>query len=105
MPAHVRRAIRLTFVVQEEDGQYSAVCHPLETASCGNTIDEALSNLREAVQLHLEALEEAGLRDEWFAEHGIEFLDGDDGDTIPVNVNIPRGGVVAAEDYPINCPS
>ena len=51
-------AILLTQVVTEEDGQYVSHCPELGTVSCGSTIDEAFANLEEAIEVHLNALEE-----------------------------------------------
>lgn len=64
--------IILTLVVDEEDGQFAAHCPELGTATCGDTIEEALANLQEAVTVHLDALEEVGTRQQVFAEREIE---------------------------------
>jgi predicted RNase H-like HicB family nuclease len=50
----------ITFQMQPEDGHYSAVCPELGTASCGDTVEEATANLREAATLHLETLHSLG---------------------------------------------
>lgn len=50
--------IVLTGTVDKEDDQFVSYCRELGTASCGDTIDEALANLDEAIAVHLEALEE-----------------------------------------------
>ena len=52
--------IVLTGTVDKEDGQFVSYCRELGTASCGDTIDEALRYLEEAIDVHLEALEETG---------------------------------------------
>lgn len=49
-----------TGIVDEEDGQFASYCRELGTSSCGDTISEALENLREAIELHIEGLEEVG---------------------------------------------
>ena len=41
------------FVWRESDG-YVSKCPELNVASCGDTFDEAIGNLREAVELYLE---------------------------------------------------
>ena len=61
----------LTEVIEEEDGQFAAHCLELGTATCGDTIEEALANLREAIVVHLNALEEVGTRDKVFRERNI----------------------------------
>ena len=44
----------LTAVVHKEDGGYVASCPEVGTASQGDTIEEAVENLREATELYLE---------------------------------------------------
>jgi predicted RNase H-like HicB family nuclease len=65
--------IALTFKIIEEEGQYSVVCEELGTASCGDTIDEAMKNIREAVVVDLNALEQVGERNRFFRERGIRM--------------------------------
>jgi predicted RNase H-like HicB family nuclease len=48
------RTIRLTAAVTRDDGWYVARCLEVEVASQGRTIDEALANLREALELYFE---------------------------------------------------
>jgi len=45
---------QLTATVWQEGDQYVSGCPELGVASCGNTPDEALSELQEAVELYLE---------------------------------------------------
>ena len=63
--------ILLTEVVEEDDGQFAAYCLELGTATCGDTIEEALSNLQEAIVVHLNALDEVGTRERVFKERNI----------------------------------
>ena len=44
----------LTASIWEENGSYVSLCPELGVASCGDTPDEAVSALREAVELYLE---------------------------------------------------
>ncbi len=67
------RYITLTLVIKEADGQYAAYCTELGTASCGDTLDEAFENIKEAITVDLNALEEIGEREQFFNEHGIEI--------------------------------
>lgn len=46
--------MRLTAVVEQEGQLFTAWCPDLDVASQGNTIDEALKSLEEAVELFLE---------------------------------------------------
>ena len=43
-----------TAVIHKEDGLYVAECPEVGTASQGNTIEEAVANLKEATELYLE---------------------------------------------------
>ena len=63
--------IVLTFKVWPEDDQFVSRCDELGTASCGDTVDEAIENLREAVLLYVETLEELGQRKRVFRERNI----------------------------------
>jgi predicted RNase H-like HicB family nuclease len=50
----VARTVRLTAAVTPDGDWYVARCLDVEVASQGRTIDEALSNLREALELYFE---------------------------------------------------
>ncbi len=47
-------SIRITVIVQKEENWYVAKCLENSVASQGKTIEEALSNLKEAVTLYYE---------------------------------------------------
>ena len=65
------RIVTLHYVIFEADGQFAAECKELGTASCGDTVEEALSNIQEAVAVHLEALTSLGQLERVFREKGI----------------------------------
>ena len=44
----------ISFVVWKEDTYFVSKCLNVEVSSFGNTIDEAVSNLKEAVELYFE---------------------------------------------------
>lgn len=44
----------LTAAIWREDDGFVALCHELDVASQGNSIEEARTNLKEAVELFLE---------------------------------------------------
>ncbi|HEX6754373.1 MAG TPA: type II toxin-antitoxin system HicB family antitoxin [Mycobacteriales bacterium] len=46
--------LRFTAVVTADDGLYVARCLDVEVTSQGNTIESALDNLREALELYFE---------------------------------------------------
>lgn len=41
-------------VIEKEEGWFVALCPEVDVASQGKTVEEALKNLREAVELYLE---------------------------------------------------
>ena len=50
-------------VVIPEAGSYSAWCPDLDVASQGNSVDKAIANLKEALELHLECLSPSELHE------------------------------------------
>ena len=46
--------MKLSAIISKEDGEYVALCPELDVASQGDSIEEALANLKEAVELYLE---------------------------------------------------
>ncbi len=48
----------------------------MESASCGDTIDEALENLGEAIEVHLKGLEETGELRRVLRERNIRINEG-----------------------------
>ena len=55
--------IVLTTLVEPEGDKYVSWCEELGTASCGDTVEEAFANILEAVEVHLNGLEESGRRE------------------------------------------
>ena len=53
-----------TGVIWKEAEGYVSKCPELGVASCGDSFDEALGNLREAVELYLENAQELGMMDD-----------------------------------------
>jgi predicted RNase H-like HicB family nuclease len=47
-------ALELSAVVRREAGLYVALCPELDVTSQGESVEEALSNLKEALELYLE---------------------------------------------------
>ena len=47
-------SVQVTAIIQKEDDQYVAKCVENNVASLGRTIEEANSNLTEAIQLYYE---------------------------------------------------
>jgi len=48
--------MKLTAIIKKGEKQYVALCPELDVVSQGKTIEEAVSNLKEAVELHLEVM-------------------------------------------------
>ena len=57
----------------EPEGGYSAFCPELGVASQGETIEEAGTNLKEAVELYLESAKELGILERILGEAGIDI--------------------------------
>lgn len=57
------KPMTFTAVLEREGDQYSALCPELDVASQGDTVEQALANLREAVELFLECAGEAEIRE------------------------------------------
>ena len=58
------RVFDYTAVIWKENEGYVSKCPELGTASCGDSFDEALANLREAVELYLENAKQLGIIEE-----------------------------------------
>ena len=84
--------ITLTFVVEEDGDQYASYCTELGTASCGDSHDEALRNIEEAVLLDVETLLETGQLDQFLKARGIpkRRLTADPARRRPVTRRLPR---------------
>ena len=70
--------IDLELVITKEGNQYSSWCPGLDIASCGDTPDEAVKNICEAISCYLDALKEEGLQEKIFREKGIKVVQGDE---------------------------
>ena len=44
----------IDIIVWKEEKQYVSQCANIDVASCGETVDKAITNLKEAVELRLE---------------------------------------------------
>lgn len=66
--------IALEFVITKEGNQYSSWCPKLDIASCGDSPEEAVKSLGDAVELYLDTLEEEGEREQVFKERDIKIV-------------------------------
>lgn len=85
----------LTGTVEPEEDQFVSFCPELGVASCGETVEEALDNLGDALEVHLNALEELGEVDRVFSERNIEVRRGTKAPE-HVSVTIPTNKTVRA---------
>ena len=69
------KQILLNVVVKEEGRGYSVVCPELNVASQGETFEETISNIKEAVELYIESAEQLGIMDEVLEQLGISKED------------------------------
>ena len=75
----------LTLRAYAEGKQWVSECLELGVTSCGDTIEEALENIRDAVTLYLNTIEEQGEQPRIFRERGIVVHSGEPPDEeIPV---------------------
>ena len=51
----------LTATIWQEDNTYVSFCPELGVASCGNSPDDAMAMLKEAVELYLENAQQLGI--------------------------------------------
>jgi predicted RNase H-like HicB family nuclease len=55
------KTYKFTSVIWKEKESYVSKCPELGVASCGSSIEEALKNLKEAVELYIENARELGM--------------------------------------------
>ena len=81
----------LTVVVKEEDKGYSVVCSELNVASQGETFEECMTNIKEAIELYIESAEQLGIMDEVLEQLGISKEDFKKDKLIPrvITANVP----------------
>jgi predicted RNase H-like HicB family nuclease len=77
-----------------EDGGFEAYCPELRIASQGDDIDEAFNNIREAISVYLESLDESGDLDDMLTQLGLEYLPYEPKG--PTQVEISRGVIVSS---------
>lgn len=65
--------IIVTLSFYKEGNRWVGLCKELGTSTFGRSIQEANNRLIEAVELHLNTLEEVGERKRFFQEHNITF--------------------------------
>ena len=81
----------LNVIVKQEDKGYSVICPELNVASQGETFEEAIANIKEAVELYIESAEELGNLDEVLEQMGLTKEDLKKKSLVPrvVTANVP----------------
>lgn len=65
--------IQFSSVIFKEDNVYIAYCPQLDVSSCGDTSQEAVRMLKEAVRLFLEETEKMGTLESILSEAGFQW--------------------------------
>lgn len=68
VPAHPAQPTQFTAIIEREGDGFVALCPELDVASQGDTIEEARENLREAVELFLDAADPAEIEERLHSE-------------------------------------
>ena len=81
----------LNVIVKHEDKGYSVICSELNVASQGETFEEAIDSIKEAVELYIESAEEVGTLDEVLERLGLTRDDLKKKSIVPnaVTANVP----------------
>jgi predicted RNase H-like HicB family nuclease len=57
------KTMNLTCFVKQDGAQYSSLCVEFDVASCGDTEDEAMAGLKDAIETYVEYMRDEGLSD------------------------------------------
>lgn len=68
--------LRLTEELWKEGNMFVSFCPELDIPSCGETVDQAKRNLREAIQINLEEARKMGTLDRLLEEAGLDETQG-----------------------------
>lgn len=103
---NVELVILVTHIIKESDGCFVATCPELMVTTQGKTIEDANNNLKEAVILHLETLEQLGIRDSVFKKRNIKVLKQKDkikSKTIDLDLSKNSESFVTTQFVPLAC--
>jgi predicted RNase H-like HicB family nuclease len=104
MVKNTKLEILVTHRIKKSGDCYIAFCPEFMVTTQGKTIEEANKNLKEAVILHLETLDQLGIRDTVFKERNIKILKRKDKTkTIQLNLSSINKSYIAAEFIPLTC--
>lgn len=71
----VKQVVLNVVIKEEPEGGFSVVCTDLDIASQGETIDEAMTNIKEAVELYLESAKELNIMNDVLERLGLNKED------------------------------
>ncbi len=85
------KQLLLNVIIREEEKGYSILCPELNVASQGETFEESIANIKEAIELYIESAEELGILDDVLDQLGISKEDFKKGKIAPrvVTANVP----------------
>ena len=66
--------VGLTLDYHQEDGQWVGVCRELGTPACADTLEQTELELREAVELQLNGMEDLGYLNEYLEARQVSIL-------------------------------
>ena len=81
--------IRLTNIITKEEKMFFAHCPELDVGSQGETVEEANNNLKDAIILYLNTIEELETREEIFKKRNITVYHYKPKPTLK-NINMPK---------------
>ncbi|GIK59177.1 MAG: type II toxin-antitoxin system HicB family antitoxin [Ignavibacteriota bacterium] len=64
-----------TAIIEKEDNMYVSLCPELDIASQGNSVEEASSNLKEAIELFLESASPSEIKERLHSEFFVTQLE------------------------------
>ena len=85
----VRIFIILTHIIKKEEKMFFAHCPELDVGSQGETIEDAENNLKDAIVLYLDTIEELGIREDVFKKRKIKMYSSKPKPSFR-KINIPR---------------
>jgi predicted RNase H-like HicB family nuclease len=104
MVKNTKLEILVTHRIKKSGDYYIAFCPEFLVTTQGKTIEEANNNLKEAVILHLETLDQLGIRDSVFKERNIKILKRKDKTkTIQLDLSSINESYITAEFIPLAC--
>jgi len=66
--------LHLTCLIKKEGSQYSSLCLELDSASCGDTKEEAMNSLKDAIDTYIQYMIEENRQDEIYRPVPLEDL-------------------------------